>query len=86
MLAASGAGVLAVDLDPQGNLSTAFDIDLEEIEQTRLPAHRLMPARAVLRKLNSDAEGNRRLFLRRRSERARQQTLPAPSHRFLLTF
>jgi chromosome partitioning protein len=42
MLAASGARVLAVDLDPQGNLSTAFDVDLEEIEQTRLTAHRLM--------------------------------------------
>ena len=41
-LAASGARVLAVDLDPQGNLSAAFGVDLEELEETRRTTLRLM--------------------------------------------
>ena len=31
ILAGSGAHVLAVDLDPQGNLSAAFGVGLEEL-------------------------------------------------------
>lgn len=42
LLASQGARVLTVDLDPQGNLSSAFDVDLQELEQTRLTSHRLM--------------------------------------------
>jgi chromosome partitioning protein len=41
-LASSGSRVLAIDLDPQGNLSAAFGIDLEELEDTRRTALRLM--------------------------------------------
>ena len=41
-LAASGSRVLAVDLDPQGNLSAACGIDLEELEESRRTALRLM--------------------------------------------
>jgi chromosome partitioning protein len=41
-LASSGSRVLAIDLDPQGNLSAAFGIDLEELEETRRTALRLM--------------------------------------------
>lgn len=40
--AAQGARVLAIDLDPQGNLSSAFDVDLQDIEASRLTSHRLM--------------------------------------------
>jgi chromosome partitioning protein len=42
MLASQGARVLTVDLDPQGNLSSALGVDLQEIEQSRLTSHRLM--------------------------------------------
>jgi chromosome partitioning protein len=41
-LAATGSRVLAVDLDPQGNLSAALGADLQELEETRHTAHRLM--------------------------------------------
>lgn len=40
--AASGAKVLAVDLDPQGNLSAALGADLQELESSRKTSHRLM--------------------------------------------
>lgn len=40
--AATGVRVLAVDLDPQGNLSAALGIDLQELEESRLTSHRLM--------------------------------------------
>jgi cellulose biosynthesis protein BcsQ len=36
------AVVLAVDLDPQGNLSVALGADLQELEATRLTSHRMM--------------------------------------------
>ncbi len=42
VLASQGARVLAVDLDPQGNLSSALGVDLQELEQSRLTSHRLM--------------------------------------------
>lgn len=42
LLASQGARVLVADLDPQGNLSSAFDVDLQELEQTRMTTHRLM--------------------------------------------
>ncbi len=41
-LASTGSRVLAIDLDPQGNLSAAFGTDLEELEETRRTALRLM--------------------------------------------
>lgn len=41
-LAATGSRVLVVDLDPQGNLSAALGIDLEEMELTKRTSHRLM--------------------------------------------
>lgn len=41
-LASTGSKVLAVDLDFQGNLSTALGVDLEELEESRRTAHRLM--------------------------------------------
>lgn len=41
-LALSGSKVLAVDLDSQGNFSASVGIDLTELEETRLTAHRLM--------------------------------------------
>jgi chromosome partitioning protein len=41
-LAAQGARVLAVDLDPQGNLSAVFGVDLEDLEETRRTSLRLM--------------------------------------------
>ena len=34
-LAAQGSCVLAVDLDPQGNLSAVFGVDLEDLEESR---------------------------------------------------
>lgn len=40
--ALSGAKVLAVDLDFQGNLSASLGVDLQNIEETRLTSHRLM--------------------------------------------
>lgn len=40
--AKSGSRVLAVDLDPQGNLSASFGVDLAEIEESHLTSHRLM--------------------------------------------
>jgi chromosome partitioning protein len=46
VLASQGARVLAVDLDPQGNLSSALGVDLQELEQSRLTSHRLMLDRA----------------------------------------
>lgn len=41
-LANTGSKVLAVDLDPQGNLSASLGLDLQELEETRKTAHRLM--------------------------------------------
>ena len=41
-LASSGSRVLAVDLDQQGNLSIAFGVDLEELEEARRTTLRLM--------------------------------------------
>jgi chromosome partitioning protein len=40
--AATGAKVLAIDLDPQGNLSASLGVDLQNLEDTRLTSHRLM--------------------------------------------
>ncbi len=37
VLASQGSRVLAVDLDPQGNLSVALGADLKELESTRVP-------------------------------------------------
>lgn len=42
LLAYQGSRVLAVDLDPQGNLSLALGANLQELEESRLTAHRLM--------------------------------------------
>lgn len=42
VLASQGARVLVVDMDPQGNLSSALGVDLQELEQSRLTSHRLM--------------------------------------------
>lgn len=42
ILASDGARVLAVDLDPQGNLSDSLGCDLRKLEATRATAHRLM--------------------------------------------
>jgi chromosome partitioning protein len=42
VLAAQGSRVLAVDLDPQGNLSVALGADLKELESTRCTSHRMM--------------------------------------------
>lgn len=42
VLANQGSRVLAVDLDPQGNLSVALGADLKELESTRCTSHRLM--------------------------------------------
>lgn len=41
-LASSGSRVLAVDLDQQGNLSIAFGVNLEELEEARRTTLRLM--------------------------------------------
>ncbi|MBC7930258.1 MAG: AAA family ATPase, partial [Rubrivivax sp.] len=41
-LANTGARVLAVDLDFQGNLSASLGVDLQEIEENRRTTHRLM--------------------------------------------
>ncbi len=41
-LATRGSRVLAIDLDPQGNLSAALGADLQEIEETHRTSHRLM--------------------------------------------
>jgi chromosome partitioning protein len=41
-LALSGAAVLAVDLDQQGNLSASLGVDLESLEETRRTSLRLM--------------------------------------------
>src|SRR5215212_10547773 len=41
-LASTGSKVLAVDLDFQGNLSAALGVDLDELEESRRSAHRLM--------------------------------------------
>jgi chromosome partitioning protein len=41
-LALSGASVLAVDLDQQGNLSASLGVDLESLEETRATSLRLM--------------------------------------------
>jgi chromosome partitioning protein len=40
--ALTGANVLAIDLDPQGNLSASLGVDLQQIEDSRLTSHRLM--------------------------------------------
>jgi chromosome partitioning protein len=42
VLAKQGSRVLAVDLDPQGNLSVALGADLKELESTRTTSHRMM--------------------------------------------
>lgn len=42
VLASQGSRVLAVDLDPQGNLSVACGADLQELESTRCTSHRMM--------------------------------------------
>jgi chromosome partitioning protein len=42
VMATQGARVLAVDLDPQGNLSVALGADLQELESTRCTSHRMM--------------------------------------------
>jgi len=42
VLAKQGSRVLAVDLDPQGNLSVALGTDLQELESTRCTSHRMM--------------------------------------------
>src|SRR4051812_12745232 len=41
-LANTGSRVIAVDLDPQGNLSAALGVDLQELEENRHTSHRLM--------------------------------------------
>jgi chromosome partitioning protein len=41
-LATTGSRVLAVDLDPQGNLSASLGADLQELESTHRTSHRLM--------------------------------------------
>jgi chromosome partitioning protein len=41
-LANTGSHVLAVDLDPQGNLSASLGVDLQEIEENHRTSHRLM--------------------------------------------
>ena len=41
-LANTGSKVLAVDLDPQGNLSASLGVDLEEIEDSKRTSYRLM--------------------------------------------
>jgi chromosome partitioning protein len=42
VLVKQGSRVLAVDLDPQGNLSVALGTDLQELESTRCTSHRMM--------------------------------------------
>jgi chromosome partitioning protein len=42
VMASQGSRVLAVDLDPQGNLSVALGGDLQELESTRCTSHRMM--------------------------------------------
>ena len=42
VMASQGSRVLAVDLDPQGNLSVALGADLQELESTRCTSHRMM--------------------------------------------
>lgn len=42
LLAHQGSRVLAVDLDPQGNLSLALGANLAELENSRRTSHRLM--------------------------------------------
>lgn len=42
VMATQGSRVLAVDLDPQGNLSVALGADLQELESTRCTSHRMM--------------------------------------------
>jgi chromosome partitioning protein len=42
VLASQGSRVLAVDLDPQGNLSVALGANLQELESTRCTSHRMM--------------------------------------------
>lgn len=41
-LATTGSRVIAVDLDPQGNLSASLGADLQELETTHRTSHRLM--------------------------------------------
>jgi ATPases involved in chromosome partitioning len=42
ILAANGNRVLAVDMDPQGNLSAALGVDLDQCEVSHLTSHRMM--------------------------------------------
>ena len=41
-IATAGSRVLAVDLDPQGNLSASLGADLQELEESHRTSHRLM--------------------------------------------
>ena len=42
VMACQGLRVLAVDLDPQGNLSVAFGADLQELESPRCTSRRMI--------------------------------------------
>ncbi len=42
VLANTGSRTLAVDLDPQGNLSAALRVDLQDLEESHHTSHRLM--------------------------------------------
>jgi chromosome partitioning protein len=42
LMASQGARVLAIDLDPQGNLSVGLGVNLQELEATKRTSHRLM--------------------------------------------
>ncbi len=42
VMACQGSRVLAVDLDPQGNLSVAFGADLQELESPRCTSRRMI--------------------------------------------
>lgn len=41
-LASTGSHVIAIDLDPQGNLSASLGVNLQEIEENHRTSHRLM--------------------------------------------
>src|SRR5437763_17117152 len=62
-LANTGSHVLAVDLDPQGNLSASLGVDLQELEENHHTAHRLRSPLAKRR------PRSRRSWRRTRSQR-----------------